>query len=104
MLTSLLHLLLIIAFAVVFAWSLYNALVFFTGLFSWFNRKKPTKISSNYNKLSGDQFPFVSIIVPVKNGERVLPRLMNSLLSLDYPKDKMEIILVEDGSHDNSYN
>jgi cellulose synthase/poly-beta-1,6-N-acetylglucosamine synthase-like glycosyltransferase len=29
---------------------------------------------------------------------------MSSLLSLDYPKDKMEIILVEDGSHDNSYN
>jgi len=104
MLTGLLHLLLIIAFVIVFAWSLYNALVFFTGLFSWFNRKKTDKMSNNCNELSGDELPFVSIIVPVKNGEKVLPRLMNSLLSLDYPKDRIEIILVEDGSRDNSYN
>jgi len=104
MLTGLLHSLLIIAFVMVFAWSLYNALVFFTGLFSWFNQKKIHKTSNNYIELSGNKPPFVSVIVPVKNGERVLPRLVNSLLSLDYPKDRMEIILVEDGSRDNSYN
>jgi cellulose synthase/poly-beta-1,6-N-acetylglucosamine synthase-like glycosyltransferase len=103
MLTGLLHLLLIIAFAIVLAWSLYNALVFFTGLFSWFNRKA-NKASNNYSVSLGECIPFVSIIIPVKNGERVLPRLMDSLLNLDYPKDRMEIILVEDGSCDNSYN
>jgi len=88
----------------VFAWSLYNASIFFAGLFSWFNRKKINKTSNDCNKLSGNKLPFISIIVPVKNGEKVLPRLVSSLLSLDYPKDGMETILVEDGSHDNSYN
>jgi len=104
MLTDLLHLLLLIAFVMVFAWSLYNASIFFAGLFSWFNRKKINKTSNDCNKLSGNKLPFISIIVPVKNGEKVLPRLVSSLLSLDYPKDGMETILVEDGSHDNSYN
>jgi len=47
--------------------------------------------------------PRVSVIVPVKNGARVLDRLMASLLSVDYPREKMEVILVEDGSTDGSY-
>jgi len=104
MLTNLLHLFLLITFVVVFAWSLYNAIIFFVGFFSCFNRERASEASNNCNKLSENHFPFLSIIVPVKNGERVLPRLMKSLLNLDYPKDRMEIILVEDGSHDNSYN
>ena len=105
MLTDLLHLSLIIAFATVFSWSIYNALLFFTGFFSWFD-KKNSKTSTDCNQLSGNSPspPFVSIIVPVKNGEKVLPRLMDHLLNLDYPADRIEIILVEDGSRDNSYN
>ena len=105
MLIDLLHLLLIIAFAIVFSWSIYNALLFFTGFFSWFS-KKNYRTSTDCNRLSGNNSPppFVSIIVPVKDGERVLPRLMEHLLNLDYPRDRMEIILVEDGSRDNSYN
>lgn len=103
MLTNLLHSLLMVTFAMVFAWSLYNAVIFFAGLFSWFNRGRTDKMSGSYNESSGGFFPFVSVIVPVKDGGRVLPRLMDSLLKLDYPKDRMEIILVEDGSRDNSY-
>ena len=41
-----------------------------------------------------------SIIVPVKNEEKVIGRLLDALLRLRYPKDKMEIIIVEDGSTD----
>jgi cellulose synthase/poly-beta-1,6-N-acetylglucosamine synthase-like glycosyltransferase len=46
--------------------------------------------------------PTFSIIVPVKNEEKVIDRLLNALLRLKYPKDKMEIIVVEDGSTDNT--
>ncbi len=106
MLINVLHLLLILAFTAIFAWSLYNAILFFTGLFSWFDKRKLNKTSNNHYELSRGNYPapFVSIIVPVKDGEKVLPRLMDHLLNLDYPQEKMEIILVEDGSRDNSYN
>jgi len=44
--------------------------------------------------------PTVSIVVPVKNEERVIGRLLEALLRLDYPSQKREIIVVEDGSAD----
>lgn len=44
--------------------------------------------------------PTVSIIVPSFNEEDTLATTVNSLLALDYPKDKLSIILVNDGSKD----
>ncbi len=44
--------------------------------------------------------PFVSIIVPVYNEEKVVKNSINSLLKLDYPN--YEIIVVNDGSKDNT--
>jgi cellulose synthase/poly-beta-1,6-N-acetylglucosamine synthase-like glycosyltransferase len=38
--------------------------------------------------------------VPVKNEEKVIGRLLDTLSNLNYPKDKKEIIIVEDGSTD----
>jgi len=48
----------------------------------------------------GERSPTFSIIVPVKDEERVVERLLNGLLKLDYPPEKREIIVVEDGSLD----
>lgn len=44
--------------------------------------------------------PLVSIVVPVYNVAECLPRCMESLLAQEYPN--VEIILVDDGSTDNS--
>lgn len=44
----------------------------------------------------------VCIIVPVWNEERTLRGTLESLLALNYPKDKLEIIVVDDGSTDNT--
>lgn len=46
--------------------------------------------------------PSVSVIVPVFNAERSLPRLMRSLRNQDYPRDRVEIILVDNNSTDRS--
>ena len=48
------------------------------------------------------ELPKVSIIVPAYNEENNLNRTINSLLELDYPKEKLEIIIVNDGSTDNT--
>lgn len=44
------------------------------------------------------EFPKVSVVVPARNEVRVLPRLLDSLMSLDYPD--YEVIVVDDGSTD----
>ena len=44
--------------------------------------------------------PFVSIIVPAYNEREVIGKRLENLLSLDYPKDMYEIIVVESGSTD----
>ncbi|MFZ2484582.1 MAG: glycosyltransferase family 2 protein [Minisyncoccia bacterium] len=48
-------------------------------------------------------FPTVTIIVPVWNEEKTLLGTAESLLNLDYPKDKLSFILVDDGSTDNTW-
>ena len=47
-------------------------------------------------------FPFVSLIVPFRNEEKVIKRKIENIKSLDYPQDKLEVIFVCDGSEDNS--
>lgn len=44
--------------------------------------------------------PYVSIVIPVLNEERYLAECLTSLMSLEYPKDRHEILLVDNGSTD----
>lgn len=44
--------------------------------------------------------PFVSVIVPIYNGETDLPDLLNCLQQQTYPSDRVEYLLVDNGSHD----
>ena len=44
----------------------------------------------------------ISVIVPVYNAEKYLSDTFDSLVSQSMPKDKMEVIVVDDGSTDNS--
>jgi 1,2-diacylglycerol 3-beta-glucosyltransferase len=44
--------------------------------------------------------PSISIIIPVRNEELRLPSLLNSLITLDYPPELVQIIIVNDQSED----
>jgi glycosyltransferase involved in cell wall biosynthesis len=46
--------------------------------------------------------PFISVIVPVYNGEKFLPRCLEALFAADYRA--FEVIVVDDGSTDESAN
>ena len=48
-------------------------------------------------------WPRVSIIMPMWNEEENIGPTIESLQNLDYPKDKLTLIVVDDGSTDNSY-
>ena len=47
-------------------------------------------------------FPFVSVVVTVYNAEQTIAQCLESIMKLEYSKDKLEIIVVDDGSTDNS--
>ena len=47
-------------------------------------------------------YPFVSIIIPVYNRENDIGECLQSLLALDYPSEKREIIVVDDCSEDDT--
>ncbi|MBY2479042.1 glycosyltransferase [Clostridioides difficile] len=49
-----------------------------------------------------DEYPMVSILVPAHNEAKVIGKTVESLLLLNYPKDKMELIVINDNSSDNS--
>ncbi|HVN95069.1 MAG TPA: glycosyltransferase [Syntrophorhabdaceae bacterium] len=48
----------------------------------------------------GSDWPMVSILVPARNEARVIDGTLEHLLALDYPADRMEIIIIDDGSND----
>lgn len=51
-----------------------------------------------------DQQPTVSILVAARNEENNLPACLESLENLNYPVDKMEILIINDRSEDNTKN
>lgn len=50
--------------------------------------------------INTETFLDVSVVVAARNEEENIERCVNSLLELDYPKDKLEIIIANDGSTD----
>lgn len=46
--------------------------------------------------------PFVSVLIPAHNEEKVIKKTVQSILDLDYDNDKYEIIVINDNSSDNS--
>lgn len=75
-------------FLILFLFLLFN---FFAFIFSL-----PTK-----NKYAAYE-PKVSIIIPCLNEEKNIGKCLNSVFALDYPKKKIEIIVIDDGSTDNT--
>lgn len=64
---------------------------------------KKRKIVRNPERINLKRYPTVAVVVPCYNEEKTIAKTIKSLLSLDYPKDKLEIIAVDDGSKDNSW-
>jgi glycosyltransferase involved in cell wall biosynthesis len=46
--------------------------------------------------------PYFSVIVPVKNGHGVLPRMLDMLSRSELPRESWELIVIDDGSTDDS--
>ena len=54
-------------------------------------------------KFSNEKYePFVSIVVPCMNEEEVIFHTLTQCFKADWPKDKLEVIFINDGSTDNT--
>lgn len=49
------------------------------------------------------EFPFVSVIIPTLNVVKTVKRAIEAVLEQNYPKHKMEVIVVDGGSTDGTY-
>lgn len=59
-------------------------------------RRKKSVVS-----MDGDSFqPKVSVLIPAKNEVKVIGRILQRMYELTYPKDKLEIIVINDASAD----
>jgi cellulose synthase/poly-beta-1,6-N-acetylglucosamine synthase-like glycosyltransferase len=63
------------------------------------NRKK---IVIREEDIKLKSYPSVTIVVPCWNEEKTVEKTVLSILNLNYPKDKLKIFLVNDGSTDNT--
>ncbi|KKU81477.1 MAG: Glycosyltransferase involved in cell wall biogenesis [Parcubacteria group bacterium GW2011_GWA1_47_8] len=73
--------------------------VFF--LITFFEERLKLGAKSATGKLS--YYPSVTIIVPCWNEEKTVSKTVESLLALRYPKDRLEIFVVDDGSTDKTW-
>lgn len=53
-----------------------------------------SKVNKEYMYEELERYPFVSILVPAHNEAVVIKKTVISLLELDYPNDKYEIIVI----------
>ena len=84
-----------------------NTLLFFTMYFevfllvTYFEEKESFTEVDAPKRMPG-KYPTVTIIVPAWNEGVTLLGTIESLLALDYPKDRLELFIVDDGSTDDT--
>ncbi len=58
------------------------------------------RILSKKKELPGDYYPEVTLVIPAYNEEDFIEEKAKNSLELDYPKDKLRILFITDGSSD----
>ncbi|AWG23326.1 glycosyl transferase family 2 [Flavobacterium faecale] len=95
-----------LSYIILFLYCLAIILIFFYGL-SQFNlmlnyvkSKKQKDNSPKYDFANGDAYPYVTIQLPLFNEKYVVERLLTTIAALEYPKDLLEIQVLDDSTDD----
>ncbi len=75
--------------------------VFF--MVTFFERRKHLNALHDEGVPKLSTYPTVSVIVPAWNEGKTVHGTIESILNLDYPEDRLEVIVVDDGSTDNTW-
>src|SRR3989338_5110720 len=65
--------------------------------------KTRRQIAGNTSFPTDVNWPAVTIVVPCWNEEETVVKTVESLLAVDYPKDKLIIKVIDDGSTDDTW-
>lgn len=72
---------------------------FILTVFGYINYVQSMKEKRELDNRSFD-YPMCSILIPAHNEEKVIAATIESMLKLEYPKDRLQIIVINDGSKD----
>ncbi len=61
---------------------------------------REAKVSNTENPPASSYEPTVSLLIPARNEDRVVARLLQRMTELTYPKNKIEVIVINDASSD----
>ena len=83
----------LLSVAVIWAMLVYQGILTFSGYF--YSRRRRAAVRTNTAGL-----PFVTVLIPARNEEKVIQDTLKHIFGLDYPHDKLELIVINDGSTD----
>jgi cellulose synthase/poly-beta-1,6-N-acetylglucosamine synthase-like glycosyltransferase len=66
----------------------------------WFFLMIQERKSKFFVKNIVKNFPKISVLIPAHNEEKSIKKTLKSILNLDYPKNKLEIFVIDNGSTD----
>ncbi len=90
----------VVLLSVLLFWTVYNGSIIYVGV-----RNKHKRLTAPENPVVAvESLPSYTLIVPTKNEESVVRRCLDAILRLDYPKNKIQVIMVDGNSTDNTYN
>ena len=88
----------IVIFYVLIFLSIYIQVFF---LITFFERKD--KIVKKSKQIHIENYPSITVIIPCWNEEKSIQKTISSFLRIRYPKDKLKIFIVDDGSTDKTW-
>jgi len=99
-----LQILIIIIYSIALILIFLYALAQLNLLFNYLSSKNKEDNSPKYNLNNTDEVPYVTIQLPVYNELYVMERLLNNIAKIDYPKDKLEIQVLDDSTDESFEN
>jgi cellulose synthase/poly-beta-1,6-N-acetylglucosamine synthase-like glycosyltransferase len=85
----------VVLLSILLFWTIYNGSIIYVGI------KNKRKTQTATDQPTGE-LPKYSFIVPTKNEESVIRRCLDGILNIDYPKDKIQVVVVDGRSVDNT--
>lgn len=85
----------ILVVAVIWLMLVYQVILTFGGYL--YSRKR---VGLGKQLIPTENLPFVSVLIPARNEEKVIKETVECMFALKYPENKIEIIVVNDGSND----
>ena len=87
----------ILSVAIIWLMLLYQVILTFSGYLYSRRKNKASITDSNFQ-----DWPLVSILIPARNEEKVIAETVSCLFRLNYPAEKMEVLIINDGSTDHT--